>query len=272
MKRVCPYCGSDLPGPADPRERTEVCPTCGQELDTPATAWPPPPPPGEAGPDAHRDRVWVRPAGEGAGPGPEDGRLPWETGTGLLSGLWRTIWLVLLHPVRSFSAPARPGVGWCLGFGLILGTLGETAGILWHRLAGLGWSSGLVENPLAAVLLAPLGVLASLFVGAAVMHFFLFIVRGTRAGFAATFRVLAYSQAAQIFLLVPMVGSAVMAVWSLVVSVAGLAAAHRVGRGRVVLAMLLPLLAVLLILAVLVVVMGVAFIKGMLHSYPGLGV
>lgn len=267
---VCPYCGSDLPAPGDAAGPTVTCPTCGQVLDAPAGP-PPPPPSSGAGPQARGDDDWTRAAGAKAGFETGGPGLPWEDGTGLLAGLWSTIWRVLLHPVRSFSTPARPGLGWPLGFGLILGTLGEIAGILWHRLAGLGWSSGMAANPLAAVLLAPLGVLASLFVGAAVIHFFLFIVRGSHSGYKATFRVLAYSQAAQIFLLVPAVGSLVMAVWSLVVSIAGLAAVHGVGRGRVVMALLLPLLAVLLILAVMVVVMGVAFLQGLVQSYPGLG-
>jgi hypothetical protein len=186
-----------------------------------------------------------------AGPAWEDEEVP------LLAGLWRTIWQVLLHPVRTFQAPMRTGMGPAFSFGLILGTLASAAQGFWSHLEG-------ESQGLWIIFLAPLLAGLSLFVNAGLLHLFLRLVGGARAGFAATFRVLAYANAGGIFYLVPSLGVAVGGLWSLVVTVAGLAASHGVSRWRPFWAwvLLLVSVAVVAFLAVMALV-GIGALKAL---------
>ncbi len=235
MAPLCPYCGTeaqDPPGGSLPH--TWRCPNCGQEVDLPQSPLsgppeagpplevPPPPPPPPAGDQA---------AAAGSGPAWE------EEGVPLLSGLWRTVWQVLLHPVRTFQAPARLEMGPPFSFGLILGTLGAAAQAFWSHLQG-------DDSALWLIFLAPLVTGISLFLNPALVQMFLRLVGGGRRGYKATFRVMAYANAGGIFYLVPKVGIAVGAVWSLVVTVAGLAATHGVSRWRPFWALVLMVFAV----------------------------
>jgi hypothetical protein len=180
--------------------------------------------------------------------------------------LWRTTWQVLLHPSRTFAAPARPGLVWAFTYGLILGTLGSAASALWGR--GQGPASGDPSQAVWWLLFLPLMVAASMFVFAALAHLFLMILGGAKRGFAATFRVVGYSNAAGVFQLVPAVGMVVGWVWSVVVLVGGLAAAHGVGRGRVFLALFLPLFLIFLVLVAIAVAVGVGAFLAALSLPP----
>ena len=236
MQRVCPFCGTDLeqePIQAGQPPASDPCPTCGQQLDRPYAA--------------QKPRL--------------DSDSPaWEGEGNFLARIWRTIWQVLLHPVRTFSAPAQPGLKWALSFGLILATLGGAAYIFWGRL--LDWPSMRTGYEFWLLILQPLSALVNMFILSAVIHFFLWLLRGVRRGFSATFRVLAYSQASGLILLLPWVGMPVGVVWSLVVLIAGLAAVHGIGRGRAFMSLLLPCLLVIILLALLGLALGLGLLMG----------
>jgi hypothetical protein len=252
MGAFCPFCGSDVdPGQAQPGELpgTVRCPTCRQEIDLPdarplqGSAPFVPPLPGfpreEPGPSSRSYAAW-----EGEG--------------GFFSRLLRTIGLVLFHPVRFFSAPARPGYAWALSFALILGTLGQACNVLWGH--GLGQQYVTLRSAVLSLVFSPLLVLISVFFTTWVVHFSLWIFRGAHNGVRATFRVMAYGQATSLFLALPFLGMPLAAVWGLVVAIGGLAAAHGTGRWRVFWSLVLPLA---LLVGVIVTVTLIMFAVGL---------
>ena len=273
MTQVCPFCGaaveaaSAVPGSLP---NTRLCPVCGQEHDLPTqppeasaggTEVPPPPP--CDGLASLAEQLGRPPSAPPAAAGEPPA---WEGGGGLWRRLWRTTWQVLGHPGQTLEAPALPGLGWSLGYGLILGTLSNAATVFWG--VALGWSDISRAKALWSLFLSPLQALVTLFVVAAIMHAMLFVLGGAKRGFRATFRVNAYAQAVVILTLVPGVGLAAGLVWYLVVVTAGLAASHGIGKGRALASLLLPLL--LLLLLVLAVVVAVGF-SALMEVLDGIG-
>jgi hypothetical protein len=84
-------------------------------------------------------------------------------------------------------------------------------------------------------------VVIGLFIAAGVLHLMLLLLGGARRDFEATFRVVSYAQATSILFLLPFCGQVIGGVWCLVLYVVGLAEVHRIGHGRAVAAVLLPL-------------------------------
>ncbi|BEQ15835.1 YIP1 family protein [Desulfoferula mesophila] len=247
MGVFCPFCGSGVdPAQAQPGELpgTVRCPTCRQEIDLPGAA----PPPGPAPLVPHL------PGFPGQEPEtPSGSYAAWEGEGGFFSRLLRTIGLVLFHPVRFFSAPARPGYAWALSFALILGTLGQACNVLWGH--GLGQQYVTLRSAVLGLVFAPLMVLISVFFTTWVLHFSLWILRGAHNGVRATFRVMAYGQATSLLLALPYLGIFLAAVWGMVVAIGGLAAAHGTGRWRVFWALVLPLALLLGLIATITLVM-----------------
>lgn len=264
MGVFCPFCGSDVdPDQAQPGSLpgTVHCPTCRQEIDLPGPTSPFPQgppiltPPPLAVPD--------EPASPEPGP-------PWEGEGGVFSRLLRTTGQVLFHPVRFFSAPARPGYAWALSYGLILGTLAQACNVYWGHALGREYLS--FRSAILGLIFAPVLAFVTTFVTTWVVHLCLFILRGTHNGVQATFRVMAYGQATGLFMAIPYVGVPLAAVWGLVVAIGGLAAAHGTGRWRAFWAMFLPLallcvLAVVVVLIMLAVGVGAVFLEH-LRGFP----
>jgi hypothetical protein len=93
------------------------------------------------------------------------------------------------------------------------------------------------------LILAPLGIVIVLFIGAAVVHLCLMIVGGANQPFETTFRVLAFTQGSTgVLQLIPVCGGVIASVWGIVVNCIGLARAHETDTGRAVLAVLLPVI------------------------------
>jgi hypothetical protein len=171
--------------------------------------------------------------------------IAWEGDRGFWARLFLTIGQVLFQTNRAFLAPALPGLGWALSFGAILSTLGFCFSLFWSYYQGdLQLSRSIM---MVLMVLSPLMALASIFISAWIFHLCLLIVRGAQKGFQATFRVVGYSQAVSIFFVIPLIGSYVGTIWSLVVASKGLARVHGIGTGRAFLAVIMPLLFILLI-------------------------
>ncbi len=275
MSEVCPYCGTHLGQTPTPG----TCPTCGQEVapagqevapasqevapagqgEAPAGQGeappsPPPPPPPQQGARACEGDAWLRQhLEEQSGSPPEF--LAWEQDQGnWLAKLWNTTWQVLLHPVRAFRGPARPGQAWAVSYALLLGTFGNAMQALWAQALDM---PDLV--PLPAVwwlILAPLVTLAGLYLSAAYIHLGLIMVGGAKQGFAATLRVSGYACAFYIFYLVPLLGMMVGGIWGIVVVIGGLAGAHGINGWRVVWAYVLMGFLVTALVVVFVLLMG----------------
>ncbi|MFH1138217.1 MAG: YIP1 family protein [Pseudomonadota bacterium] len=210
--------------------------------------------------------------------GEERGGVPWEERPdGFFGDMWATAKMAMFSPSRFFeSMPISGGTKAPLGFGILTGTLGTLFALTYQALftiLGLGIGGGFgmsemgfsAETPLAfmlmglvaAVVFTPLAILIGLYIGSAIAHLFLVIVRGGGGGFQATFRVMAYSSSCQLLNAIPLLGSFLGGLWGMVVAVIGLARAHEVGVGRVILGLfVLPLVLVILF------GVGIAFLVG----------
>lgn len=191
---------------------------------------------------------------------------PWEIrcGNGFVSGVFRTLREVLFSPAVFFRRLTfSGGLGEPLAFGLLVGAVGNMFGLFWPVMmvsgglfpfarAVLGQlSAGLIF--LILVVAVPICVTLSMFIYSAILHLLLLVVRGGKNGFEATFRVVAYSQAAQMWELMPVIGSWIGGVWQLVIQVIGLREIHGVSYLRIIVAFLLPVafLAVVIIAVVI---------------------
>jgi hypothetical protein len=105
----------------------------------------------------------------------------------------------------------------------------------------------------------PLMVTIGIFIYSGVLHLLLRIVGGGAHGFEATFRVVSYSQAAQVLGIVPFIGGWIGGIWQLIIQVIGLREIHETSYLRVILAFVIPLF-VGILLAVAVIVPLVIFL------------
>lgn len=252
MRRKCPSCGKmpEIP------EAGGYCSYCG-------TAIPPRVQSGSSPPLA------PTPSAEGC---------PWEETEriGFWRGLWDTVSGVLSNPSTFFARmPVVGGIGKPLLFALMVGSLSSIVEHVFALFAWwwpMGWRHypGMVDLPQVfpfwisrtallpfAILSAPLMVLVGMFLWAGIMHLCLLLVGGAQRGFEATFRVVAYSEAASLFRLLPFCGGIVALPWMIVVQVIGFKHAHQISSGKAIGAVLLPLLLCCGCIASLVLTLGI---------------
>ncbi len=271
---LCPICAHPLPETA-----SGICPNCGASLSA-ATA---PPPPARPAPPTEG---WT---GE-----PRAGTAWEERGrVGFFPALFETTRQVLTTPTAFFRAmPVEGGIGAPLLYGVVVGWFGTVAASLYqalfHSIVGRSPFEALARmvNPGAVPAPSPLSVwiegwggflgqvvfggvfvAIGVIVSSAVLHLALLLLGGAQRGFEATLRVVSFSQAASLVFLVPFCGQLAGAVWVLVLYVLGLAEAHRIGHGKAVGAVLLPLLLLCCCCAALggLVFLGAAGLASRLH-------
>lgn len=257
----CPNCGQPVPeGLAE-----SGCPACGRPLFEPL--------PG--GGASVTEPVFERVTGPG---GAGRSGTPWDrrSDMGLITALWRTLRDSMVRPADFFrSMPVGGPQCSPVSYALILGTIGFGAGLFWQGLMalGMGMAGGEVNRQemgiyLLLVPFAPLLVLVGLYVGTAILHFFLWIVGGARNGIGATFRVVCWANGIQILNAIPFCGGLIGAVWVLVAEVIGIREAHETTTGRALAAVLLPLavccgfVAIIGILAAILIPAYVSAAKG----------
>lgn len=256
----CPYCGFSK---RIPKERLPggsalvTCPRCGQQFRFSAS---------EQGHNGTERRADAGAEGDRTGRPVGRTRPPWERRSQL--GLWQSLYgtfkAVLFAPRELFrSLTFRSGLREPLAFGLLAGSLTTMVGIFWHFLVLAGGLAtfgpsmlgqiGLGMVFIVILLTVPVWVVMGILMYSGIVHIMLLVVRGGRNGFEATFRVISYSQAAQIWSLVPLVGGLVGAIWQIIVQVIGLREIHETSYLRVGIAFLIPVvLVVLLFLGVLI--------------------
>ncbi len=194
-------------------------------------------------------------------PPSRDGQnIAWETRAGGFFGdFWATTKHVLFKPGDFFtSMPISGGQKAPLIFGVVWGSFGTILSLFWQAvimmlgmgaflsqmgeldpaLAGALPMTYMVGGLVAIMVLAPVLTVIGLYIGSAIIHVLLLIVRGGGGGFEATFRVLAYSTSTQICNIVPYLGGFVAGIWALVLMIMGLPKAHNTGVGRVLIAIL----------------------------------
>lgn len=188
-------------------------------------------------------------------PPPSEPALPWEQpGLGVFQAFGQTLAMLFGSPRKAFERMQVTGAfGRPLVFAIVVGWIAVLAGTFWNLLlrgwvqefvpwAGERWGDISAVARIVGAMTAPLWLPIGLLVGACITHLFLILVGGAKRGFAATFRVQCYAGATMLLAVIPACGQVVGLVWSLVLSVIGLSAAHRISTGKAALAVLLPLL------------------------------
>lgn len=207
-------------------------------------------------------------------PDPQPRVIPWELpGVPLVSGLIDTVKLVAMSPRIAFSrVPVNPEFVRPLLYAVILGTVGALFDYIYNAafgdlvsrfvptggnadadLGGLAWMQG---KTIFMVVVMPLIITVTLFLGSAITHLFLMLVGGNNRGYFATFRASAYSGTANVAYLIPVCGSLIAFVWHIVLAVIGVATLHDTSTGKAALAVLLPMVLLCICLLVGVFVMG----------------
>lgn len=173
---------------------------------------------------------------------------------GFVGALVETVRQVLTQPAPVFSAmPKEAGFGNPLLYSVLLSWVGFVASCIYQYVymrvdpasfeeSFQGVTDTIFLSALVAtVMFMPLVLIAAAFIGAAIMHFFLWMLGGARYSYQTTFRVLCYSQGSTAVLqFIPICGGLFYSVWYLYCSVVGLAKAHDTDVWRVVVAVLLP--------------------------------
>jgi predicted Zn finger-like uncharacterized protein len=201
---------------------------------------------------------------------------PWENRSelGLWQGIYETFKAVLISPEALFKGlTIKGGIVEPLAFGTLIGSIGTMFGLFWQFLMWSGlaltygesvfgqFAMGLIF--LIIMVVIPIFWIAWIFFSSAIMHLLLLIVSGGKNGYEATLRVVSYSQATQIWSLIPFIGSTIAFIWQLVVQVIGLRHIHRTSYLRVIIAFLIPL-AIIFLLGILIVIGVVLFFRSRL--------
>jgi hypothetical protein len=151
--------------------------------------------------------------------------------------------------------PVSGGLTDPLLFALILGMAGFMFFYFWDILLHDGMRNFMTPEMKAAAgqyqfqgiglalfaFLAPFLIITGLFISSGILHLFLMMVSGARAGFEATFRVLAYGYSINIFFVViPVCGGLIAGVWAIVLMIIGLKEAHQTTGGKAAFSVFAP--------------------------------
>jgi hypothetical protein len=262
MQLTCPYCQYSKKVqrekiPAGVRWAT--CPRCHQRFELSLL---------DDALVSKKTEPWT--SSERVGEGPEKEPIwsgaPWENRSefGLWQGVYQTAKTALFAPESLFRTMTfTGGITEPLAFGILIGSIGTMFGLFWQFLM---WSGVVLSSSkplfgqftigvifLIIMLVTPVFWVMWIFVSSAVMHLLLLIVRGGQNGYEATLRVVSYSQAAQIWCLIPLVGGSIGWIWQLVVQIIGLKQIHQTSYLRVFMALLIPVALFFLLGIVLVI-------------------
>ncbi|GAB4160491.1 MAG: hypothetical protein Kow00107_08570 [Planctomycetota bacterium] len=177
---------------------------------------------------------------------------PWERRNEL--GFFRAGWLttkqVLLSPIKFFSAlPYWGGYGDPLLFLLLfIGPVQMFAtfvnGMLMYLLVssvsevnGVFGPQSLIQTVFQTIF-APVGLVIGAFVGGALVHLGLIIAKGDRRKFESTVRVMCYACAPNVLGFIPIIGSFVGQIWTIVCEIIGIARVHDISYGKAAFAVL----------------------------------
>lgn len=245
---TCPQCGFEQP-------ETDECVKCGVIISKYVSQQE----------KAHSAEGQVR------GVSHEDKYVPWESGEGFLSAFFRTTGGALFSPTRFFKKISIGEGYWTpLIYGLITGIIGKGAAIFWLwlfvaqfiPLGKLPYSFSILEF----IIPLPFQQAIAIFVISAIIHFCLMIVGGNNNRYKTTFRAISYSYSAQLFNIIPFIGSLIGFIYWIILFILGVREGHGISTGKAVLAVLLPV-----IVGVGVVIVAVMLIPLLLRTFGFFG-
>jgi hypothetical protein len=190
---------------------------------------------------------------------PGRSKTPWEDreAVGFTNGLFRTVKETLLHPSDFFRGmPVSGGLADPLIFALITGMAGLMFLNFWDILLHDSMLDFMTPELRAAsernvfrgrgasfaAVMTPFFLILWLFIASGLLHLFLLMVRGAKAGYEATFRVVSYSVSPFLFLAIPLCGMPITALWVMTTVIIGLKEAHETSGGKAAFAVLFPFL------------------------------
>ena len=266
----CPFCMfSREVSPDDIPKNTVsvVCSKCGQKFDLQDALKNPE---GEAfiltaTPQHHEEKTEDSTASEKL-----YGETPWEQREelGFFEGILLTIKGVLFNPKQFFKHMAPDSkIKDAIGFAVILSSFLVVLSLLGELLLGLDGLKILynVHDALQTLIVAigaivggMVGTIVSAIVGTAITHLLLTLLRAGSGNFKSTLKIILYCSSASIFMLIPYIGPVISCIWSLICSVIGIKEVRNTSYGRVILAIVLPLLFVIFVVFVgFIVLVGV---------------
>ncbi|MCD4716768.1 MAG: YIP1 family protein [Desulfobacterales bacterium] len=251
VELTCPYCrfSKEIPKEKIPKEvKWATCPRCHQRFKIPG--FNPKSGPGTA--ESGEEKDYGGP-GEGHGKDLNRHASPWEnrSNLGLWQGIYQTLKAVLFSPEKLFrTLTYKGGIKEPLAFGLLVACIGAMVGFFWEFLI---LSGGLLSFAyplfgqltaalifLIIIVIIPVLVTLVMFIYSGILHLLLRVLRAGQNGFEATFRVVSYSQAAQVWALIPFLGGLVAGIWQLIVQIIGLREIHETSYLRVIIAFMIP--------------------------------
>jgi hypothetical protein len=197
---------------------------------------------------------------------PPSSEFPWppredDSVPNSLAATWQQS---VFHPAWFFRRmPREFDFGWVLGYYIIIGVAAGGISLFWEMVLGPSLAERWLpagalpsaQSPIIDFLLSPLFLLMALYIGSAVVHLFLLILRGANHGYGTSLRVFCFSAGPQLFAIVPFIGVPVGGIWSMVLTVIGLREAHQTTTGKALFAVLIPTF-LLVFLAMLVLLAG----------------
>jgi len=200
-----------------------------------------------------RSRPWLTESRRGAGG--EAGRTgsPWENAPagGFWKGMVQTCKEVIFRPSSFFTTLTfKGGMQEPLAFGLLLGSIGRMVGFFWQFLIWYDWipffqRADFARVPygflfLSLLIAIPIFLTAGILLYSGILHMLLRTVGGGKNGYEATLRVICYTQAAEIWGFIPVVGGWIGEIWQFVSQVIGLREIHETSYLRIFIAFLIP--------------------------------
>jgi len=189
-------------------------------------------------------------------PEPTLGAIPWEQRQqlGFLTAFSQTWSESVFRPTAFFRrAPKTGNLGAALLYGMLIAMTGTMLSLFWtywfwdaspevekfQEWLGEGFNRDTLR---LVALLAPVGTIIWIFLAAFIYHVCLMITGSSKNGFEATLRGFCYSYGPHLFSMIPQCGAVIAMVWQLVLMVIAWRELHESRTGRVVVAVILPLL------------------------------
>lgn len=190
--------------------------------------------------------------------------VPWESGEGFIGAFFETIRESLFSPSKFFKKISFGEGYWApLIYGLITGIIGNGCAIFWVWLF-MAQLIPLDRIPfqyslsiLQMIVPLPFQLAIAMFIGSAVIHLCLMIVRGNNNGYKTTFRAISYSYSGYLFGIIPFIGMIIGGIYTFILTIIGVKEGHEISTGKAILAVLLPAIVIfgLIFIAILVVMM-----------------
>jgi len=243
----CPNCHQQIPEISEGK----FCPFCGVALSAEIKL--PSPisesPSMEESPSAS-SREYSAPTSEPAG------NVPWEDRhrLGFLPAFSQTWSDSVFRPTEFFRRVPKTGnLGSALLYCGLIGIAGNMLSLFWaywlwesspelekfYQLFGMDYNR---EMLVYIALLVPILTMIGVFIAAAIYHLCLMITGGNKYGFETTLRGFCYSYGPHLFAVIPQCGGLIAFLWQIVLTIIAWREMHESTTGRVVIAVLLPLI------------------------------